>query len=178
MKKEIILTASANVGRGLWTSICVFFCDIFGRESLAFKAKQRRILESAKYSIDNQLNNLGEDFHLQDIRIFHNKPLSVSMTALAVCDDYKEENIQAKRKSNKPMLETEEEPSGEGYFLLSQGDRVVITKDVRVNGYSLRPGMTGSVTDIVMMAGKRKIMVVIAGQVFKLDEDQVALIRE
>ena len=53
---------------------------------------------------------------------------------------------------------------------------VGLTKDVRVNGYSLRPGMTGSVTDVVMMAGKRTIMVVISGQVFKLDEDQVALI--
>ena len=39
-RNVILLSASSNIGTGLWTSICVAFSKIFGVESKNFKNKQ------------------------------------------------------------------------------------------------------------------------------------------
>ena len=82
MEKIVTITASANTGIGLWTSICVAFCSLLGRESNHFKAKQDRILRMA----NTRLNKLAETLKakcITDYRVTWSGSLSVTVSALA-----------------------------------------------------------------------------------------------
>ena len=78
-----ILAASANVGIGLWTSICVSFCRIFGKESKAYRGRQKRVLDAANRRLLSQLEELGEGYVLSDYRVTWSGGLAVTVSALA-----------------------------------------------------------------------------------------------
>ena len=82
--EQKVLTASANTGIGLWTSICYFFSQIGGGESFNFYSKQKKLISKANVRLEKQLNSLPEGFELSDYRVTWNTPLSVTVSALAI----------------------------------------------------------------------------------------------
>lgn len=82
-KNVVILTSSSNCGIGLWTSICVFFCGIFGIESKAYRKKQSKVVTNIKLSIRNQFENLEGEYELRDFRITWNGNLSATASTVA-----------------------------------------------------------------------------------------------
>ena len=84
-KNYIVLTASANTGIGLWTSICVSFASIFGCPSSNLQRKQKRVAQSLKSQIEKQFAALPEgEYELKDYRAVFSKPLAGSASAIAV----------------------------------------------------------------------------------------------
>ena len=114
--KQKILVASSNTGIGLWTSICVAFCQIFGKESKNYKRKQEKILDAANADLRNQLKETGDNFHLVDYRVTWSQNLSVTVSALAVenneINNIENNNIEVMDKLEKiqkqPIKETDE----------------------------------------------------------------------
>ena len=111
--KQKILTASANTGIGLWTSICMFFCKITGTESFNYKMKQEKVLDTANIGLSSQLKYLGKDYYLVDYRVTWSGPLSVTVSALAVSNN--EENIvketkQEPKANPAPKVQPKEQP--------------------------------------------------------------------
>ena len=85
-KRMTVLSETANTGMGLWTSICVLFCSIFGRESLAFKMKQDRILRTANRRLIFKLQKLGPGYTITDYRVVYDSTLSVTVSGIAVLE--------------------------------------------------------------------------------------------
>lgn len=81
-KGNVILTASHNVGIGLWTSICIGFCAIFGKESQRLMMKQNSVANACKRSIQYQLDKL-EGYKITSVKIQFSGKLSCTMIALA-----------------------------------------------------------------------------------------------
>ena len=92
------LTASSNIGIGLWTSICVFFCSIFGIESQNYRNKQRAVLARANRDLTMSLKALGPGYTLVDYRVTWSSSLSVTVSALAV----KEGKVKQEVTKNSP----------------------------------------------------------------------------
>ena len=83
-KDYIVLTASANTGIGLWTSICVAFAKIFGVQSANLQSKQKRVALSLKKQIDRQFSELPEGkYELRDYRVIFSSSLAATATAIA-----------------------------------------------------------------------------------------------
>ena len=78
-----VLTASANMGTGLWTFICRALCEVFGKESKAFRNKQKRVLDLANKRLNAQLEALGPGYSLTEYRVVWFGNLSVTVSALA-----------------------------------------------------------------------------------------------
>ena len=78
------LVASANIGTGLWTSICVSFCSLLGRQSKNYKKKQTRLLAMANEELTNSFKALGKGYALSDYRVTWSGKLFVTVSALAV----------------------------------------------------------------------------------------------
>ena len=90
-----ILAASANMGTGLWTSICVAFCNIFGRESNHYRMKQNMVLSTANRRLMKQFEKMGPGYKLTDYRVTWSGRLYVTVSALAEeCSE--EESIKDK----------------------------------------------------------------------------------
>ena len=85
-KRMTVLSETANTGMGLWTSICVLFCGIFGRESLALKKKQDRILSTANRRLIFKLQKLGPGYAITDYRVVYQSTLSVTVSGIAVLE--------------------------------------------------------------------------------------------
>ena len=81
--EQYLVTASANTGRGLWTSICVFFAHIFGVESKNLLVKHNKVLTIAEERLCQKINELGPDFVIEGFRVVWETPLSVTVSALA-----------------------------------------------------------------------------------------------
>ncbi len=84
-KNYVLLTASSNVGIGLWTSICVFFAKIFGVTSHNLQNKQRRVASSLKKQLEKQFEALPEgEYELKDFRIVFSSTLAATASAVAI----------------------------------------------------------------------------------------------
>lgn len=87
--RQVVLTASANTGMGLWTMICVGFSHIFGVESKNLKAKQEKVLNMAKTRLSEQFSELGPGYELSDFRVTNETSLTITVSALATkSEDY------------------------------------------------------------------------------------------
>ena len=75
-KKTLLLTANANVGIGLWTSICVAFCKIFGGESAAYRMKVNRVSTSIKNRLYKEMDKYP-NYKFEDFRIVKEGNLSL-----------------------------------------------------------------------------------------------------
>ena len=82
--ETIILSASANRGVGLWTSICMGFSAVFGFESKAVENKKDKVLEDAQDLLESQFDNLGIGWELRNISVAWNAIFSVTLVAIAV----------------------------------------------------------------------------------------------
>ena len=81
MKQKMIFGV-ANTGIGFWTSICCAFCNLLGKESLAYKAKQRKVLSKARLSFQQQLSNFEEPYKITDVRTTWSGHLSVTISGV------------------------------------------------------------------------------------------------
>jgi uncharacterized protein YbjQ (UPF0145 family) len=82
---KVYLTASANVGIGLWTYICQALCQIFGISSRAYQKKLDRIKNECLESLEKQAKELGA-VRLVNVK-FTLSGLSCIATASAVLED-------------------------------------------------------------------------------------------
>ncbi len=83
MADSFMITASENVGIGLWTFICVRFAAIFGVRSENYLAKQNNVANHIKKILNKQAT-AHPDYEMRDVRIVFNSPLSATGTALLV----------------------------------------------------------------------------------------------
>ena len=79
----VLLSASANVGIGLWTSICVACASIFGVESKNYTKKMERASNAVKARLLKQMNNYP-DFAFADFRIVKEGSLAYTGTVIGV----------------------------------------------------------------------------------------------
>ena len=94
--KTLLLTASANVGVGFWTSICCAFAKLGGVESKNFSKKMQRVMNNVKKRLQEQMDQL-EGFEFHDFRMVQNGNLSYTGTIIAIGP---EENIPENFKVN------------------------------------------------------------------------------
>ena len=80
--KQILLTASANTGMGLWTMICVAFSTIFGVESRNLRKKHTKVLKRATDRLIQQCKGYGENIEISDFRTVWNTSLSCTVSAV------------------------------------------------------------------------------------------------
>ena len=98
-----ILTGSANMGTGLWTSICLAFCNMLGRESMAYIMKQKRVLNLANKRLLSQFEALGSGYKMTDYRVTWSGKLSVTVSALAeTCDVSSPSSVQLPKAKTCP----------------------------------------------------------------------------
>ena len=81
--KTVVVTGSANIGIGLWTSICVFFCSLAGRKSKALKKKQDKLLDIANQELSAKFQALGSGYEMVDYRVVNIGKLAVVVSAIA-----------------------------------------------------------------------------------------------
>lgn len=103
--KAIVLTASANVGIGLWTSICVAFTNIFGIESKNFSKKMQRVMDKVKKDLEEQMSKYPE-IEFSDFRIVKDGSLAYTGTVIGYGP------VSAVKESPKPVMiqEAEQKP--------------------------------------------------------------------
>ena len=77
----VLLSASANVGTGLWTSICVAFAAIFGVESKNYTKKMERANKAVKARLLKQMSEYP-DFVFEDFRIVKDGNLAYTGTVI------------------------------------------------------------------------------------------------
>lgn len=87
-EKTILLTANANIGVGLWTSICVGFCAIFGRESLHYRQKVSTAINLVKNRLNKAMKD-NPDYDFEDFRIVKEGKLSFVGTVLGTLKEEK-----------------------------------------------------------------------------------------
>lgn len=90
--KEREVVASANVGVGLWTLICMGFCLIFGKESNRLKMKQDRVLSAANSRLNLKIKKIPNVEKMIDYRVTWSRPLAVTVSAIVVVSESKEEH--------------------------------------------------------------------------------------
>lgn len=103
--KVIIITASANVGIGLWTSICVVFANIFGIESKNFSKKMQRVMDKVKKDLEEQMSKYPE-IEFSDFRIVKDGSLAYTGTVIGYGP------VGVVKESPKPVMiqEAEQKP--------------------------------------------------------------------
>lgn len=77
----VLLSASANVGTGLWTSICVAFAAIFGVESKNFTRKMDRASKAVRIRLGKEMSKYP-DFTFADFRIVKEGKLTYTGTVI------------------------------------------------------------------------------------------------
>ena len=82
-KRTVLLTASANVGVGLWTSICLAFAKVFGVESKNFSKKLNIVMDLLKEKLELQMCELP-GFEFTDFRVVKDGTLAYTATVLGV----------------------------------------------------------------------------------------------
>jgi len=108
--EQKLLVGSANMGTGLWTSICVAFCSLLGRESKNLKKKQDKVVALANNELNYQLKLLGGHYTLSDYRITWNGHLVVTVSAIAVGEGGAEEGGKAEQGNKCPKCGAPIEP--------------------------------------------------------------------
>ena len=81
MEERIILTASANRGIGLWTSICVAFGNFFGVGSYNYDNKVQDLLDDIKEDLLEQMAKY-KDYEFSDIKVTSDRSLSFVATVV------------------------------------------------------------------------------------------------
>ena len=109
-ENTIILTSAANVGVGLWTSICVVFAAIFGVESINFKRKQNIVMNKIKQDLANQMKMYPE-YEFSDFRIVKEGNLSCYGTVVGIKKQVEEEPVPVIKET--PKEETKVVPINE-----------------------------------------------------------------
>lgn len=114
--KNIVLTASANVGVGLWTSICIAFANIFGVRSHNYNAKLEYVMNLVKEKLKAQMDKYpGVQF--SDFRIVQDGKLAYTATVIGFgCVDVEtkavavdEESIEEHEEESIPAVEEDPE---------------------------------------------------------------------
>ena len=59
INKSIQLSATSNIGTGLWTMICFSFCNIFGRKSVRYDNKMKKLKNNALSQLLGQAASLN-----------------------------------------------------------------------------------------------------------------------
>lgn len=90
--KQKLLSASSNIGIGLWTSICVAFCSIFGKKSKNYQKKQDRVLNDANKQLMEKLTAVGGTT-FSDYRVVWAGKLTVTVSAITTIDEEKSQPI-------------------------------------------------------------------------------------
>ena len=94
MQQKIIL-ASANTGIGLWTTICVSFCKIFGTESKSYKSKQTKVLKRARERLNEQIKEYGDNCKITDLRVTWQASLACTISAVIEVPDEPKRQAEA-----------------------------------------------------------------------------------
>lgn len=82
-QKTLLLTASAHVGVGFWTSICVAFANLGGAESKNFSKKLQRVMNNVKKRLQEQMDQLPT-FEFKDFRMVQDGKLAYTGTIIAI----------------------------------------------------------------------------------------------
>ena len=86
--RTILLSSSANMGTGLWTMICLFFCKIFGRESRNYRIKVNKAMNMVKNRLAMAMSEYPE-YDFEDFRVVKEKDLSFIGTVLGTLREEK-----------------------------------------------------------------------------------------
>lgn len=79
--KNIVLTASANIGVGLWTSICLAFANIFGVQCKHYNVKLQCVMNLVKKELQKEMDKYpGVQF--SDFRIVQDGKLAYTGTVI------------------------------------------------------------------------------------------------
>ena len=82
-KNYIVLSASANVGIGLWTSICASFTRIFGVESKNLTKKMNRATAAARARLMQEMERYPE-FEFSDFRIIKDGAIAYTASVMGI----------------------------------------------------------------------------------------------
>ena len=82
-KDVVLITASTNIGVGLWTSICVAFAGMMGVESKNYTKKMERAAAEVKRKLIEQMDELP-DYEYSDFRLVKEKGLVYSGSVIGV----------------------------------------------------------------------------------------------
>lgn len=112
--KNVVLTASANVGVGLWTSICVACANVFGVRSDHYNAKLEYVMDLVKKKLKAQMDKYpGVQF--SDFRIVQDGKLAYTATVIGFgCVDTEtkavvKESIEEHEEESIPVVEEDPE---------------------------------------------------------------------
>ena len=116
-RKPLILTATSNLGIGLFTSICVACANLIGVESKRLKAKQEKVLQQVKDDIDRQLKELP-GYEIVDARANSIGNLNIELVVIVApkgrCCQRQEEPLEEEPvKEEAPAAEEKQEPAKE-----------------------------------------------------------------
>ena len=111
--KKVTLTASANTGIGLFTSICVACAAIMGVESKNYHKKTDKVLDEANKRLMKKFEDLGPGYSINEYRIVKENSLSVMVSMVAVkgcCEqnDNSDEKLEPKVEEPKKEPKVEE----------------------------------------------------------------------
>ena len=82
-KNYIVLSASANVGIGLWTSICASFTRIFGVESKNLTKKMNRATAAARARLMQEMERYP-DFEFSDFRVIKDGAIAYTASVMGI----------------------------------------------------------------------------------------------
>ncbi len=140
-KNVVLLSASANTGIGLWTSICVCFAHIFGCESQNFKKKQNKIIGKIKEDLKRQMDNYP-DYSFSDFRITLHSKLAFTGTVMGIKNGQEKRTsvseVEVTRKVEAPKRVSEERESNEEIVVGCTVTNIEDIKDDR--GSTIRAG--------------------------------------
>ena len=188
MEKAKIYTASANTGIGLLTSICVFFASIGGVESLNFKNKQQKILNTANKRLVEALAKDGIT-DISDYRIVWQGKLNVAVSVMGVVskgettkedthlpkDDssailneaIKKQQNSSENKPTEPAISPKKKTTSlpkvivRGKDTYDIGDRIILESTFTDEDIKVEKGTTGVIEDSQVSYGGRRYTVVL-----------------
>ena len=150
---KLVVSESTNMGIGLWTSICVAFCSIFGRSSRALNAKQNSLVSFAVGNINRKLlqypNYEAVDL---EVKTYGKSTMMITVSVL----------LETKQDAPAPQLSVSVSPTGEAKIQklddkkqetkrvnFSVGSSVVVSRDLFISGLStIKKGTPGVITEI------------------------------
>ena len=106
--KVVTLTASANTGIGLFTSICVACASIMGVESKNYHKKTEKVLDEANKRLMKKFEDLGPGYSINEYRVVQENVLSdtVSMVAVKECCEQNDNSDDEKQEpKEEPKVE-------------------------------------------------------------------------
>lgn len=81
--KTILLTSSANVGLGFWTSICLGFARFFGVKSKNYNKKLNTVIDLVKQDLKRQMEQYP-NYTFSDFRIVKDGSLAYTASVIGV----------------------------------------------------------------------------------------------